>query len=358
MTVYLIVAISLVILGLGYESVNSITELRYQKKIPKYFYVVPSFLLLFITSTFRGDFTTDYKNYANRFESIHFTSFSDIFKYDYNIETGYLIMNKIISLFTGNSVYLFAVMTLIILICFYHQFNKYSVSIWLSILMFVTAGSFYASFNISRQIVAVAIIFMGSSFLYNRKMIKYLLVVIFASFFHITSLIMIPFYFILNFRINLRNLFFFALGSAIIVYNFDSLVDFVQLFVYDNYTENAYGMTGQKFTNSVIPIAFLLFSIFHIRKLDSNNTMHRIWLNATIFYAVFNILGLQIEMVERISRFFAPYSLLLIPFLFSKMKDKNLRVVYTMVLIVVLVAYNYVILKDSVFDPYYFVWDK
>src|SRR5690625_4387139 len=125
MTVYLIVAISLVILGLGYESVNSITELKYQKKIPKYFYVAPSFLLLFITSTFRGDFTTDYKNYANRFESIHFTSFSDIFKYDYNIETGYLIMNKIISLFTGNSVYLFAVMTLIILICFYHQFNKY-----------------------------------------------------------------------------------------------------------------------------------------------------------------------------------------------------------------------------------------
>src|SRR5690625_6863286 len=112
-------------------------------------------------------------------------------------------------------------MIIMILICFYYQLNKYSVSVWLSVLMFVTAGSFYASFNISRQIVAVAIIFMGSSFLYNRKMIKYFLVVIFASFFHITSLIMVPFYFILNFRINLRNLLLFALGSAIIVYNLD-----------------------------------------------------------------------------------------------------------------------------------------
>lgn len=358
MSVYLITSITLVLLGLIYEAVNSLTKQEFNKGLPTYFYVAPSFILLFFISAFRGDFTTDYTNYANRFESIEYYSFLDIIKYDFNIETGYLIMNKVISLFTSNPVYLFALMTLIILICFYYQFNKYSVSVWLSVLMFVTAGSFYASFNISRQIVAVAIIFMGSSFLYNRKMIKYFLVVIFASFFHITSLIMIPFYFILNFRINLRNLLLFALGSAIIVYNFNSIVDFVQLFIYDNYTENSYGMTGQKITNSVIPIAFLLFSIYHVRKLDSKNTMHRIWLNATIFYAVFNILGLQIEMVERISRFFAPYALLLIPFIFSKMHNKYLRFIYMMILIFMLVLYNYVILADSVFDPYYFIWDR
>src|SRR5690625_5185071 len=223
MSVYLITSISLVLLGLIYEAVNSLTKQEFNKGLPTYFYVAPSFILLFFISAFRGDFTTDYTNYTNRFDSIEYYSFLDIIKYDFNIATGYLIMNKVISLFTSNPVYLLALKTLIILICFYYHFNKYSVSEWLSVLMFVTAAAFYASFNISRQNVSGAILFMSSSFLYNRKIIKYFLVYISASFFDVTWRIMIPFYLRLTFRINLRSLLLFALGPAIMVYNFDSI---------------------------------------------------------------------------------------------------------------------------------------
>src|SRR5699024_9977340 len=132
--------------------------------------------------------------------------------------------------------------------------------------------------------------------------------------FHKSALIMIPFYFILNFRINFRNLFLFFVTSTILVFFFDGFLDFAQKFVYENYTEDAYGMTGQAVAKVVLPVAFLIFSLLNIKKLDTNNSMHRIWFNAVFFYALFNVLALQVEMVERIGRYFAPYTLLLIPY--------------------------------------------
>lgn len=359
MTTYLVVALLLVVFGLFFESINSATsELSSRKKIPNYFFIIPSFLLLFFISTFRGDFNTDYRNYTNIFHLINNYSLTDVFTVGFNIENGYILLNKLIGMFTDNEIYLFAITTFIILYGFYHQFNKYSVNIWLSVLMFVTAGSYYASFNITRQILTVAIIFMGSKFLYERKFFKYLLVVILATLFHKSAIIMLPFYFILNFRINLRNMFFILAGSVFIILFFDSILAFVQNYAYDNYTEDAYGMDGQRFTNAVLPLALLIFSFFHIKKLENKNTMHRIWFNAVIFYAVFFIIALQVEMLKRIGYFFAPYALLLIPYIFSRMQDKHLRVIYMMVLISALVLYNYITLADSVYDPFYFIWDK
>src|SRR5690625_5490678 len=142
MSVYLITSISLVLLGLIYEALNSLTKQEFNKWLPTYFYVAPSFILLFFISAFRGDFTTDYTNYTNRFDSIEYYSFLDIIKYDFNIETGYLIMNKVISLFTSNPVYLFSLLSLIILLYFYYQFNIFFFCVCLSVILFVSVGVF------------------------------------------------------------------------------------------------------------------------------------------------------------------------------------------------------------------------
>lgn len=358
MEIYLIVSLLLVILGLSFEAFNSITISKINKKLPNYFYIIPSFIILFILSTFRGDFTTDYKNYTELFNLYNRYSFSELLTSGFQNEIGFIYLNKIIGLFTDDVIYFFAIMSFVILFGFFHHFKKYSVNLWLSVLMFATVGSYYASFNITRHIFAVAIVFIGSKYLYERKFFKWVLVVLLAALFHKTAIIMIPFYFILNFRIKFKNWVIIVIGSAIVILFFDNIVDFAQQYFYEQYTDDSYGMWGQAVTNIVLPVAFLIFSLFNINKLDPKNNMHRIWFNAGIFYAFFNILALQVQMVERLGRFFAPYSLLLIPFFFSKMKNKNLRFIYTMGLIVMLILYNYIILSDSVFDPYYFIWEK
>jgi len=358
LSIYLLTLALLIIFGLAYESFNTMTINLYNKKAPYYFFTVPSFLLLFFISVFRGDFTTDYKNYTSLFNLYNKYSFSELLNSGFKNEIGYIYLNKVLGLFTDDAIYFFAIMTFVTLFGFFHHFKKYSVNIWLSVLMFVTAGSYYASFNITRHIFAVAIVFVGSKYLYERKFFKWVLVIILATLFHKTAIIMIPFYFILNFRIKLKNWVLIAIFSVIVILFFDNIVNIAQQYFYEQYSDDSYGMWGQAITNVVLPVAFLIFSLLNINKLDPKNTVHRIWFNASVFYAVFNIFALQVEMVKRLGHFFAPYSLLLIPFLFSKMQNKNLRFIYIMVLISVLILYNYVVLSDSVFDPYYFKWDK
>lgn len=358
MVIYVSAHLIVLMMGLFYEAINSMNALKNQnKKIPSYFFTVPSFVLLFIISAFRGDFNVDYKNYSYLFKFFNQFDFSQALQAT-STEVGYKFLSRSIGVFTDNELYLFITVSFIILACFYSQFNKYSAYIWLSVLMFVAVGPYYSSFNIMRQVLAAAIIFSGSKFLYERKPFKYFLVVLLASSFHSTSIIMVIFYYILNLKFSLKNIAFILFSSVFLMFSLDKIISFVQTHYYTSYTESAYGMTGASFTSAVLPISILLFTLFNYRKIDLNSSMQRIWLNAVIFYAFFSILGLQVFMVERLKHFFSPYALLLIPLIFSRIKPKDLRVLSMIGLILLLISYHYVVFSGTDYDPYYFIWDS
>ncbi|MCB5954625.1 EpsG family protein [Enterococcus sp. CWB-B31] len=351
MGIYVITNIVIVVLGLfcGLS--------QHKDKLLSYIFIIPSFIMLFIISAYRGDFATDYRGYESLFYTYNQFGFIEVLRGDLYQEKGYIFLSRMVGEFTDNPIYLFIVVSFIILFIFYHQFQKYSTYMWLSVLMFVTIGPFYTSFNIMRQILAVAIIFSGSRFLYERKMIKYFLIVFLASLFHRTSLIMIVAYFILNFKLSIKNIIVLFFTSVVAMLYLDRVVLIIQNFFYSGYTENSYGMTGLSFTNVVVPITILVFCLFHYKKIDLNNTIHRVWINAVFFYVFFSIAGLQIQMVQRLSEFFRPFVMLSVPFLLSKIANKEIKIITIVGLVFVLVLYNYIMLSGSGYDPYYFIWD-
>lgn len=356
MAIYALVSTYLIISGLFFEFINTILKQSRGKKLPIVFYAVPSFLVLFFVSGFRGDFTADYKEYTYLFDLYNSFKFSDVFEANLYQEIGYIALSRFIGFFTHNELYLFIITSFIILCAFYKQFKNDSAYMWLSVLLFVTVGSFYTSFNIIRQILAAAIVFSGSRFLYERKMLKYFLVIVLASLFHRTALIMLLFYFILNFKINYKNMFIVSLGVLVISINLPMIVTIAQQIFYTAYTADAYGMTGLSFTNAVAPVSIFLFSFIHRKKLDNNNIKQRVWMNAAFYYALFNVLGTQIQMIQRLSEFFAPYILLLIPLIFYRMRNNELKAIYIMGFVTVLFLYNLMTLSGTGYDPYYFVW--
>ncbi|RNF39623.1 EpsG family protein [Planococcus salinus] len=358
MLLYLLVNIIIIFFGFLYEIINSKERNSSNKKsnLIVLIFIIPSFILLFILSSFRGEFTTDYDAYVNLFNYYNQFSWLDIFYLDIYQEIGYVFLNKTIGVFTTNELYLFIFTSLIILLCFYTQFKKYSPYIWISVLLFVTIGSFYASFNITRQILAAAIIFAGSQYLFERKMGKYILTVFLAALFHRTALIMIIFFFILNNRFKLKNIiviFFIAIISMLYIGN---IIDYIQTYFYTEYKVDSYGMSGLKYTNIVLPISILIFVMFHFKKINLENLKYKISVNAIIFYAFFSILGLKVMMIERLSHFFAPYALLIIPIIISQIKSKELRGMYIMALIIFCILYNYLVLRDTGYDPYYLIF--
>src|SRR5699024_6277276 len=65
MTIYVLLAIFLVVLGIGFEALNMYTKDSLNKSLPNYICIVPSFIAVFFVSAFRGDFMTDYVNYRS-----------------------------------------------------------------------------------------------------------------------------------------------------------------------------------------------------------------------------------------------------------------------------------------------------
>lgn len=313
-----------------------------------------SFFMLLIISGFRGDFTSDYKSYSDLFSYVNTFSFREIFEMNFFMEKGYIMLNKIIGIFSENSIYLMVTISFIILILFFREFRRESSYVWFSVLLFINIGSYYTSFNITRQILATAIVFAGSKFLYERKFIKYLIIVVIAALFHKTALIMIPFYFILQNKFRGKTIFFVFLALLILTIYIDRFMDLIQRYFYIGYT---YGIVGRNITNVVVPLAIFIFVLFYLNLVDLNKNRNNILVNAVLFYVFFSILGLRVQILQRFAEFFSPYALILIPNIVSQIKDKYLKKGYVIIIIIFfLVMYNYVTLSGTGYDPFYFIW--
>lgn len=326
------------------------------KSLIKTAFLGVTFLILFVISGYRGDFTSDYRNFSELFSYFNSFSWSELFNQNFYQEPAYVLLNRLIGSFTNNDLYLFLITTLIILTLFFREFRRDSIYIWISILLFINIGAYYTSFNITRQILAVSIIFAGSTYIYKREFRKYIVTILIASLFHQTSWLMIPFYFLLNLKFNLRNSILIITLSAVAILSLNTLIEIVQRFI-SRYSGYTYGMTGLNVTSVVVPVAILLFVIIHHKSISFDSVKHRVWLNASVYYTIFSIAGLKVEMFQRVAEFFNPYVLLIIPLIISEISNKNLRVVYTIYIIFFVIAYNLVILSGTGYDPYYFIWD-
>lgn len=108
----------------------------------------------------------------------------------YHIETGYAVLNYIISRFTHNAnVFLFVLALIMYTLTYFSliQFRKYSP---VATSLFVYLMLFYGnSFSLLRQSFACTMVFLGIALFINQHRIKGLLFLILAPFFHSTGII-------------------------------------------------------------------------------------------------------------------------------------------------------------------------
>lgn len=115
-----------------------------------------------------------------------------------NKDKGFTALTAIIKVIIGNHpVIFFLIIAAIQMICIAVVFRKYSEDFWFSIFLFVAATDYMSwVHNGMRQFLAVAIIFAATPLILRRKYIWVILIILFASLFHLSALIMIPIIFI------------------------------------------------------------------------------------------------------------------------------------------------------------------
>lgn len=164
----------------------------------KYISIAAFILLIFFG--LRGFVQSDFQNYYPWFEYLptiwESGKFYDAFSESF--EPGFVLCSILCKSLNPDYFFWVFVCVLIDIILLKKIFKQYSVNVCLSFSIYFALGAIIMEFNLMRNIKAILILFFAIKYIQNKQIWKYFACVFLASLFHITSIIFVPLYFILN----------------------------------------------------------------------------------------------------------------------------------------------------------------
>jgi hypothetical protein len=151
-----------------------------------------SFLILFFILGFRNISGIDDPNYSRIFYEVNTIGWVEEFKIS-TMEPGYLILNRVVGLFTNEYIYMQILTSFIPLSIFYASFKKYKNFIDIAFAVFLLATTIYfqiLSTALVRMFIAVSIIFRALYYIPFKDTKKFIFHVFIASIFHYSALFM------------------------------------------------------------------------------------------------------------------------------------------------------------------------
>lgn len=220
---------------------------------------------------------------------------------------------------------------------------KYSRLFELSIYVYITGGLFLVTMNGIRQCLATAIIFTATKYLIEGNWFKYILVVVLASFFHQSALILIPIYFLVRYRAWTKATLILLLFSAIIVLGFDqfssllfSAIEDSQYGVYSNFNEG-----GANILRVVVFAVPLVIAFFGREKLREIYPESDFIVNMAIVGLSFMIISTGNWIFARFNIYFELYQIILISWIVKVFREKDQKLVYYAILLCYFAYYYY-----------------
>lgn len=213
---------------------------------------------------------------------------------------------------------------------FVNVLRRESVSFQDACFFFFTSTLYYNYFSMMRQWMAVAILFWGSRYLRDDKMIKYFIVIIVASIFHTSALIMIPVYFLVRGEAwsGKQMLMIAAFSLMMLFLNpvLSSLEAATEGTTYDYVFSTMNSDSGSSIVRAFIAAVPVILAYMNRSRLDS--PMMNICVNMSVINLLLNILASATSglYIIRLSTYLDVYNAILYPYLLNIAcgKDKSL----------------------------------
>jgi transmembrane protein EpsG len=257
-------------------------------------------------------------------------------------DIGFGILQMILKRFTENPQILLIVTALITNLLIAITIYKYSRLIDLSLFVYITSGFFITSMNGIRQCLAAAIVFAATRYLIEGRWKRYFFIVLFASTFHATVLVLIPIYFIVRRKAWTKTTFFLIALSVFIVLGFNEfssiLFSALENTQYGGYKDFAEG--GANVIRVAVEGAPLMIAFFGREKLRAIMPNSDIFVNMSVISLIFMIISTQNWIFARFSIYFTLYQIILISWVVKLFHERNQRLIY-LVIIICYFLYHY-----------------
>lgn len=199
-------------------------------------------------------------------------------------------------------------------------------------------------FNGVRQFLASAVLFAGHRLIYEKKFIKFCILVFIASSFHITALIMLPMYFLISKVLDLKKIVFILISGVAIIYSYDFFFEIVGV-LKDSETGGAdtnYAQTEihpLRIAIAFAPIILYFFLLFQKKGFTGTENFYMgfIFVRAALIFGTSNSAYLN-----RASIYFAPYICLGLSLLVQKFPKNQQFILKGIILILHIIVWIYI----------------
>lgn len=374
MTIYLILLLAFGIAGwlsifkpTGFSNAKSLNQINnsFQKRNKKQIVII-SVLLLALVAGCRGLMVgVDTLNYYNYF------SYKRIFNETILFEPMYEVLNLFIIKLGLPYNYLLFLCSILTIGSFGLMIYNFSDCPALVFFFFVALGFFGNTFNAVRQYLALAVFLFAIKYIRDGGFIKYLLLILIASLFHTSAIILIPVYIVRY--IKLKPVFIISLLIVVVALSIffvpmiRSITALLGISYFDRYLNSDAFLQGISLYNALYSIGMLaVFFIFYfmrkkvceLRKSTQNYDLFLMLFFISVCIRIFGTFSGMFSLVNRLNIYFFFAIIFLMPYLFECMSGawKKICVVVTLVLGV---AYNLIsgVLRGSNgIYPYKFIW--
>ena len=280
-----------------------------------FFISVSFFTLIYLHVNVNRNSVEDLPAYYETFQKISRVDFSKIFGQIRNTDYSYAIFNKICSLISNDFKSLLFIYNVILIGSHYLIAKKYSPYLPISIALFLLI-SYNQSLFVIRQYLAISVLLWTIPCILNKKIIPYIILSTIAFFFHSSSIIWFPIYFIYNIK-NVK-LFLISIILMIITMSYlstnpTSLIILLGL-EFENYVRDGFGMN---LTVKLIPLMYLLCYCLFLRKHVLDEGINKLCFIALVVYTVTFFFAPPVGLIDRILKYYETLSFLSVPITYN-----------------------------------------
>ena len=290
---------------------------------------------MILISGLRYGIGTDYLMYKSFYFDINLPNAA-------KVEIGFKVLILIANFLFKEKYWLFFTLcSCISIVPIYLLFKKKSNNPALSFLIFISLGFYTLSFNMVRQFIALSFCMIAIPEIEHKNLIKYSFLILVASFFHITSLIMLPMYLWGNkvgSKKTMTRLFFLEMFAGFLfnpIFNF-AVSNIPQYSMYSNY-----GGVNAGIGTYLLSFVYLIIILFQISHYDffANNKFNKICLNISVLAVPFIVFSTFNILFARLIYYFLIPALIPLANITNFFKEKKTQKIFNILIICVCIAF-------------------
>ncbi len=311
MLIYICTIVYLLGLNIIFKTLDEIKKNR--KLMYSKTYMILSGIPLVLIGALRWNVGTDYWQYARNYNNYVINVWNDFISYS---DPGIKMIAWLGSLIFDDYSSMFFLASFITITLYLTTIRKYSNAVLFSILLYILVGSWLGSFNGVKQYLAAAIIFAGHRYIFNKMFIKYFLVIVTASFFHISAWIMLLLYWVPLKKLKFKQIFIIILISSLTLFSYEQIFQLIENIRKDSFDMNEYVNRQVNYLRILVYISPLLYYLFFTVKSKLNNQAH-FYINLLFVNAILAIITSQSAYLARFVIYTQSFLILGLPLLIN-----------------------------------------